>query len=214
MAIARIKSWVDGETLTASDLNIEVDNITDQLPPIASQAEVTAMTETTKALSPNHNKIILGTQQASTSGTTVTFSSIPAGVRRITINLVGVSTSGTSDLMIQIGDSGGLENSGYLGAATTIVSATPATLNLTIGFALTETIAAASVIHGTVTLTLENSTTFTWVCSSILASSNTAATHIGAGSKSLTAELTQLAISAQNGADTFDAGAINITYER
>ena len=63
------------------------------------------------------DNIVQGTPQASTSGTSIDVDSLPAGVKRITINFVGVSTSGTSNLMVQIGDAGGIESTGYLGAA-------------------------------------------------------------------------------------------------
>lgn len=202
------------EVLTASDLNAEFDNTADNILPAATQSEVNTMTSTTTCLTPSHNKIVLGTQVASTSGTSVTFSSIPSGVRRITIMLSGVSTSGTSNVMVQIGDSGGLETSGYLGAATTIAGATPATANFTTGFGVQATTAAGTISHGTVVLDLMNASAFTWASHSIVGHSNATNISMGAGVKSLTAELTQLAITTVGGADTFDAGSINISYER
>lgn len=214
MSISRVKSWATGEQLTASDLNAEFTNITDQLLPAASVSDVNAMTSLATSLTPNSNLIVLGTQQASTSGTAVTFSSIPSGVRKINIMFSGVSTSGTSNIMVQIGDAGGLENSGYLGAATTIASATPATANFTTGFGVQATTAAGTISHGTIVLTLMNAATFTWTATAIVGHSNATNISIGAGAKSLTAELTQLAITTVGGADTFDAGAINISYER
>ncbi|MCE6993049.1 hypothetical protein, partial [Dyadobacter sp. CY323] len=56
-----------------------------------------------------------GTAVAATSGTSIPFNSIPAGIKRITINLADLSTSGSSLVMIQIGDSGGIETTGYKG---------------------------------------------------------------------------------------------------
>ena len=49
----------------------------------------------------------------SLSGASVTFSSIPSGVTRIVIAISDCSTDGTDDLGVQIGDSGGIETSGY-----------------------------------------------------------------------------------------------------
>src|SRR5574341_1141008 len=60
--------------------------------------------------------LTLGTEQVSTSGTSIDFTSIPAWVQKITIEFVGVSTNGTADMLIQIGDSGGIETTGYGGA--------------------------------------------------------------------------------------------------
>lgn len=214
MPITRIKTWSTGETLTASDLNDEIDNITDQTLLAATQSEVNSGTSTTTCLTPFHNKIVHTTSQASTSGTAITFSSIPSGTRRITIMLSGVSTSGTSNVMVQIGDSGGVETSGYLGAATTIAGATPATANFTTGFGVQATTAAATISHGSIVLDLMNAATFTWAARAVVGHSNATNVSIGAGVKSLTAELDRVVITTVGGADTFDAGSINISYER
>ena len=45
-----------------------------------------------------------GTAVASTSGTSVDFTSIPSWVKRITVMFNGVSTSGTSNPLVQLGD--------------------------------------------------------------------------------------------------------------
>ena len=57
------------------------------------------------------------TAQASTSGTAIDFTGIPSWVKRITVMLDGVSTNGTSIPLIQLGDSGGIETTGYVGTA-------------------------------------------------------------------------------------------------
>lgn len=214
MAITATKTWVDEEILTHTDLNARFVNIEDNVLDAASQSEVNAMTATNAGLTPNSNLIVLGTPQTTTSGTTVDFTGIPSGVRRITIMFVGVSTSGTSNIMIQLGDSGGIETSGYLGATTTVASATPSSATITAGLPVTNAIATASTLHGSVTVSLMNSSAFTWVSSGVTALSNAATTHIAAGSKSLSAELTQVRITTVGGSDTFDAGSINISYER
>lgn len=153
--------------------------------------------------------ITLGTEVASTSGTAIDFTGIPAGVRRIKVMFVGVSTSGTSDILIQVGDPGGFEITGYTstsdnGGATQASS--------TAGFICTNNIAATDTATSTMTLELENNMAFTWMMHGIWRRANTAVL-ISAGSKSLSAELTQIRITTVNGTDTFDAGAINISYE-
>lgn len=139
MSITATKTWVDEEVLTHTDLNARFANIETVALDAASQNEVNLMAETTAGLTPNHNLIVLSTQQTTTSGTAITFSSIPAGVRKIHVMFSGVSTSGTSDLLIQIGDSGGVENTGYLGSVCTTTTATPAIDNPTAGFGITAT---------------------------------------------------------------------------
>jgi hypothetical protein len=152
--------------------------------------------------------LTLGTEQASTSGTAITFSSIPAGTKMIKVMFVGVSVDGGNELLLQIGDSGGVENSGYLSSASQTSSAVAAS-NQTTGFALTHGLGAANVLHGVITLTLEDSANFTWCLAGVLGASNTAATFQSAGSKSLSAELDRVSITC---ASNFDAGAINILY--
>lgn len=154
-----------------------------------------------------------GTAQASTSGTSIDFTSIPSWVKRITVSFVGVSTSGTSNVQVQIGDSGGVETTGYLGSVSQIAASTPSSATLNSGFPVTLGIAAASVIHGSVVLSLVNAATFTWASTSTISYSNTAQTNVGAGSKSLTATLDRVRITTTGGAETFDAGSINILYE-
>ena len=73
------------------------------------------------------------TAQNTTSLTAYDFTGIPAGVKRITVMLNGVSTNGTSYVRLQIGPSGGVETSNYLGASTTATNGV-GTMNFTSGF--------------------------------------------------------------------------------
>jgi|SRR3990167_3817614 len=156
------------------------------------------------------NATTLATEQASTSGVAIDFTSIPAGVKRITIMFNGVSTNGTSIIIVQLGDAGGFETTGYSGSAATYSAATIS--NFSSGFMLHPSHAATSVYHGTMTLSLEDSSDNTWVETSSVGLSNAAAGGHGAGSKALSGTLTQVRITMVNGTDAFDAGAINIQY--
>ena len=157
--------------------------------------------------------LVSGTEQASTSGTAITFSGIPSWAKRITVQFVGVSTSGTSPCLIQLGDSGGVEATGYLGAATALTnSAAVSVSNHTTGFGLGNG-AATNILHGAVVLTLEDAAGFTWVASGGVAFSDGASFSSTAGSKSLSAALDRVVVTTVGGTDTFDAGAINILYE-
>ena len=153
---------------------------------------------------------ILGTPVASTSVTTKDFTSIPSGTKRITISYSGVSTSGTSKPIVQLGDAGGVETSGYLGAGFRN-GATVA--NLTDGFGVHSDWSSSVIFHGITILTLLDSSTFTWSSGSVMGRSD--ATHVGTGggSKSLSAELDRVRFTTQGGSETFDAGKINILYE-
>lgn len=152
----------------------------------------------------------LGTVVATTSGTSHDFT-VPAGTRRVTMNLVGVSGNGTSKQLIQLGDSGGIETTNYLGASSDIAAGVT-TSNFTTGFGI-QTGAAAVTLHGTVIFVLVNSSTNTWAASGVLGRSDNAVTITVGGTKSLSAELTTVRLTHLNGTDTFDAGSVNIAYE-
>lgn len=154
------------------------------------------------------------TAQAWTSGTTVDFTSIPSWVKRITISFSGVSTNGTSTPMVQLGDSGGIEATGYLGAVFSS-NATP-TINIAnhnTGFLLSQGHLASVVYHGTVTLTLLDAATFTWVCTINLSASSSAFVVTGSGTKALSATLDRVRVTTVGGTDAGDAGSINIQYD-
>lgn len=155
--------------------------------------------------------ITLGTMVASTSGTAINFTSLPAGLKRITVNFSGVSTSGTSNWIIQLGDSGGVETSGYLGASSVVV-ATVASANYTTGIGIRSD-TATNVLHGSVVFTLMDASTNLWAAHGTLGQSDTNATYIVGGTKALSATLDRIRITTVGGTDTFDAGNINIAYE-
>ena len=159
------------------------------------------------------NPITLSTEQASTSGTALDFTGIPAGARRITIMFVGVSLNGTDNILVQLGDAGGVEATGYLGSATGLSTGTVAVTNYTTGFGIPVG-SASNVIHGSIVLNLvEDAAGFTWVASGNIGLSDSASFIALGGSKSLSAELDRVRVTTLAGANTFDAGAINISYE-
>lgn len=152
-----------------------------------------------------------GTAVASTSGTAIDFTSIPSWARRITVMLSAVSTNGTSNLLLQIGDSGGIETSGYVGSNDVWNTAPGSTLFGGTGFNLDNTATAAAVRHYVATVVNINGNT--WVYTLTGARSNAAAIALAGGSKTLSDVLDRVRVTATNGTDSFDAGTINIFYE-
>lgn len=148
------------------------------------------------------------TAVASTSGTSIDFT-IPIGATRITVMLSGVSTNGTSSLIIQIGDSGGIEGSGYISTAGAINSTSANATNQTAAFLIAATASAANTATGHAVLT--NITGNTWVCSAVTRSGTLLCTY-AAGDKTLSDVLTQIRVTSVS-SDTFDAGTINVLYE-
>lgn len=156
----------------------------------------------------------IATEQATTSGTSFDFTSIPAGTRRITVNFVGVGTNGSSHQLIQIGGSGGIENTVYVSASSNIEGVNPNGIRSTAGFIIYRGTSAA-VLSGSVTLSLERISTFTWCAAGVLNAGfgGTGGTSTTGGSKATSTQLDRVRITTVNGTDAFNAGVINISYE-
>ena len=173
---------------------------------------ITTLNSTTITGTSVRGVITSGTAVASTSGTSIDFTSIPSWVKRVTVMLSGVSTNGTSINLIQIGDSGGIENTGYSGVGTSITS-TPGVIVAaqTAGFGIGGNNSAANTKNGDAVLTMLTGNT--WTINGQFAFGNEARTDFTAGSKTLSGTLDRIRITTVNGTDTFDAGSINILYE-
>jgi hypothetical protein len=157
-----------------------------------------------------YNGIQSATAQASTSGTSIDFTSIPSWVKRVTVMFNGVSTNGTSIYQIQLGTSSGVVSTGYLSGTSSFASSV-ASINVTTGFGI-YSVSAANVISGSIIIS--NLTGNTWIASGTLGiTSSVAIAIISAGSLSLSGVLDRLRLTTVNGTDTFDAGSINILYE-
>lgn len=144
------------------------------------------------------------------TGTAIDFTGIPSWVKRITVMFDGVSTNGTSTPIIQIGDSGGIETTGYNSVASAMSSSvTSGTFTNCFPLAPATT-AATNTINGVVQIV--NLNLNTWCESGNLAYPN-ASSVLSAGSKTLSNTLDMVRITTANGTDTFDAGTINIMYE-
>ena len=156
----------------------------------------------------------IGTVVASTSGTAIDFTGIPSWAKRITVMFNGVSTNGVSTpWLIQLGDSGGIEITGYLATSSEITSSAVSTGSSTAGFNIKAQNSASNVFHGNMTITLLDLSNNLWVASGIFANTGFTETNTVAGSKSLSATLDRVRITTSGGSDTFDAGSINIMYE-
>jgi hypothetical protein len=152
----------------------------------------------------------MGTAVASTSGTSIDFTGIPAWAKRITVMFAGLSLSGSATAQIQLGDSGGVETTGYLSGCGRYVSG-GAAANSTTGLLITNASTSGSVWHGISTIVLINSNQ--WAQSVSFGFSNGANAGSGGGSKTLSDTLDRIRITSSNGTDTFTAGSINVMWE-
>jgi len=156
--------------------------------------------------------ITAGTSVASTSGTSIDFTGLPSWVKRITVMFDKVSTSGTSAKLVQLGDSGGIETTEYAGGSQLVQQAAGFSgVYSTAGIPINSG-SASDAVSGSLVFTLLSAATNTWAAQGVFRNSSIQTCYC-AGSKNLSATLTQLRITTVNGTDTFDAGSINILYE-
>lgn len=155
-----------------------------------------------------------GTAVASTSGTSIDFTGIPSWVKRVTCMFNGVSASGTSAPMIQLGTSGGVVTSGYsnnIALITNVNNTTRGAAN-TNGIAITWTSGQNNYSYnGSVVFVTTGSNS--WVASGVVNNTPGIETIMTAGQISLGATLDRVRFTMINGTDTFDAGSVNILYE-
>lgn len=147
-----------------------------------------------------------GTAVASTSGTSIDFTSIPSWVKRITVMFNGVSTNGNTDLLLQIG-SGSVETSGYLSGAGNRGGDTTSTA----GFVVTRGFGASENASGYISLVTLGSNI--WVSSGVLCPTATGTFFGSGGNKTASGVVDRIRITTTSGTATFDAGSINILYE-
>jgi len=154
--------------------------------------------------------LVSGTAVASTSGTSIDFTGLPAGVRRITVMFNGVSTNGTNNYQLQLGTSSGVVTSGYAGSAGYISGVTSTNALFSQGLGVLSG-GSTNVFAGHFIFT--NVSGNIWVGSSNLANSATASMFFSGTTITLSGTLDRVRITTTGGTDTFDAGSINILYE-
>jgi hypothetical protein len=186
-------------------------------PSADGSADQTLVTNGSGTLSfASRSRLISGTSVASTSGTSIDFTSIPSWVKRITVMFDQVSTDGSSIVQVQLGDSGGVETTGYLSTggfiSTTGGVTTTGSGGATSGFIIFA--ATATQLRDGI-MTIANISGNKWVSSHLIGivDGGAAISLHGGGRKELSAILDRVRITTVNGTDTFDAGSINILYE-
>jgi len=150
---------------------------------------------------------------ATTSGTSTTFTGIPSWAKRVTLLLNGVSLSGTSVLLAQLGTSGSIISTGY----NTMISVITTTNNTTrgviysTGFTLQYDNSSAYNITGSIVFS--NVTSNVWVGSGSFITNTANDSYFITGGISLASALTQIKLGSANGTDTLAAGSANVFYE-
>jgi len=151
----------------------------------------------------------ISTDEVSTaSGTTFSWTGLPAGVKKLVFAFEGLSLDDSDHFYFRLGDSGGIETSSYVsescqwigGGATTVTSTTTGLIirggnGLPTGYAQ---------------MTLQDDDAFTWTFGATYRL-NTTTCAISAGQKSLSAELTQVQLLTPGGGN-YDGGSITLHY--
>jgi hypothetical protein len=197
-------------------------NVTWTLPATDGTADQTLSTNGTGTIAwVDRARLVRGTAVAATSGTSIDFTGIPSWAKRITIVFDGLSlTPGAAVYpFFQLGDSGGIENTGY-SSYSTVISDDIGTGIVTIDSVVSTSGfvyywgQAASFRYGTVTFS--NVDGNTWISTHVGAGAITGtaigSTH-GGGTKTLSGTLDRVRVTTTNGTDTFDNGTVNIIYE-
>lgn len=156
---------------------------------------------------------VLTATQASTTGTSIDFTGIPSWAKKITVMFNGVSLN-ASTLVMQLGDSGGVEATGYSGTHSDVSGSGQNLTSLSTYFLISNFQAAADVSSGAVTLTLMDSSTNTWACAgSVSHTGSSSRMETVAGIKATSAALDRVRLTSASGTANFDAGSISISYE-
>lgn len=149
-------------------------------------------------------------KQTASGNTEFDFTAISADAKRITVMFSGLSTDGTSPIIVQLGVAGSPETGSYLGA----VQNAGATTNHTNGFRIRASAAAASeVYHGSLSLTRLDDGDDTWVMDGSVGLSSSANSWWTAGAKTLAGALDMIRITTVGGTDEFDAGSVGVLVE-
>lgn len=144
------------------------------------------------------------TEQASTSGTQIDFTSIPDGVSEIVVFFNECSFDGGSHFRVQIGGDSTPETTGYIGSSTLSAGVTTGGTN---GIVLA---------HGTAALTYTGVLTLKNLNGEWVATSNgrnsTPVTSMGAAAVTVTGSDVNILRIAGTAGNNFDAGAIRVAY--
>lgn len=156
-----------------------------------------------------------GSQIATTSGTTAELiNSLPDTLREIEIMLAGVSTNTANQPpLLQLGDAGGYETSGYIGEVTIISDANPNESAVTDGFSLARAtnFAAADLITGILKMCRWDTAEHQWIVSGQFITEGTIHQSV-CGYKTTSQAMDRIRLTTTGGSATFDAGEARVRY--
>lgn len=153
-------------------------------------------------------KVVSQDDVATTSGTSKSYDGIPSWATKITLLFDRVSTTGSSELLVQLGTSGGAITSGYDSSSSNSSGATLETS--TAGFVLYVN-AQASELTGKMEIQRAG-TSNKWISSHVMKYSGN--TRDGAGVlTTYSGTIDRVVVTTEGGTNSFDGGAVTVYYE-
>lgn len=141
------------------------------------------------------------------SGTSTDITGIPSWAKRVTCIIDAASTNGADGYLVQIGDSGGVETTGYESGASTGTSASSSISGFIIGMNQ----GAVGKYNGHFVLTKTSGDK--WIGSGGTINSGGAVSSQGSGNKTLSSTLDRVRLTTTGGTNTFDNGTFNAFWE-
>ena len=194
--------YVDDINESTSAHGVEIDGVSLKDSEIASGSIGTAVTG---------GVMKTVTTVATTSGTSIDFTSIPSGVNKVWLTLYYVSLSGTNQINIQLGDAGGVDTSGYWATSLWPNSdGNPSYVNSTSAFPIFQADAGR---YATGEIVFTKTADDKWGASGLGKSADSSMWIMG-GYHELTnspGDLTTVRVKSSS-SDTFDSGQIRLMY--
>ena len=139
---------------------------------------------------------------ATTSGTAIDYASIPSGVRSLKIHLQGVGFSAGNNLLIRIGPSAGIEETGYISGSAYAGSEVASTVGYIV----------SSGVHFGTLLLLKVPGANRWTISGNLSGNSSGNVLNVGGTKEIAGALSSIRLLGASGG-TFNAGAVTFEWE-
>jgi hypothetical protein len=156
-------------------------------------------------------KITSGTAVATTSGTSVDFTGLPATVKRVTVMFNNNGFVGAANFLLQIG-AGSIVTSGYASVSNYSSGGGGAAISATNGYCVSVATNPVETVTGIATLCLLDSSTNIWVMS-FTGKLNSTNNVTAAGLLTLSGTLDRIRLTSTTALDVFDGGSVNIFYE-
>lgn len=147
-------------------------------------------------------------QSAPASGAAATFTNLPPGLSEVRVMFDGLTTSGSANVLVQLGTATGFEASGYASTSAFTNGSTVGQVADDTGFV---TWLTSGALQGQMTLSRFRLGEESWIASHVVRKSPTQAAFGAGGAKILSGALTQIRVIAIGG-NTLTGGRVSLLY--